>query len=72
MAALRNGQVHRDRVTLMDLIQFQREGKGVHTFADGGMYTGMFKEGKRHGWGRRVYADGRIYEGMFQSNRLLY
>jgi hypothetical protein len=39
----------------------------VHTFADGGVYSGLFKEGKRHGWGRRVYADGRIYEGDYRD-----
>ena len=40
---------------------------GKRTFANGELYSGEFKNGKKHGLGTLTYADGEIYKGRFKN-----
>jgi len=43
---------------------------GTHTvnYADGGLYNGELKDGKRHGQGISKYANGNRYAGEFKDD----
>ena len=40
---------------------------GKRAFANGDLYSGKFKNGKKHGQGTLTYADGEIYKGSFKN-----
>jgi hypothetical protein len=44
-------------------IRIQPQGKGKMTYANGDVYVGEFKDGKRQGIGKIIYANGDVYEG---------
>ena len=39
------------------------DGKGTYCFADGSVYVGDYKAGKREGRGVYRFADGAVYDG---------
>ena len=38
-------------------------GKGKYSYADGNVYEGDWKDGKKHGKGKYSWASGDVYEG---------
>jgi len=38
-----------------------QHGKGTYTYADGNVYDGEYKDGKKHGYGKATRADGRWF-----------
>ena len=44
-------------------------GRGVHTWADGGRYEGEYRDGIFHGRGVFAYANGNRYEGEYRDGR---
>ena len=44
-------------------------GEGKHVYADGCVYVGQFKDGKKHGRGTYTDASGVVYEGEWQSEK---
>uniref|UniRef100_A0A8C9EHI0 MORN repeat containing 2 n=1 Tax=Pavo cristatus TaxID=9049 RepID=A0A8C9EHI0_PAVCR len=46
----------------------QRNGLGVHTSANGMMYTGSWLNDKMNGTGRLEHPSGAVYEGEFKDN----
>ena len=44
-------------------------GEGKHVYADGCVYVGQFKDGKKHGRGTYTDASGVVYEGERQSEK---
>ena len=47
------------------------EGKGIYTFANGDIYTGDFKNGKKSGRGTYVFVNGTRQTGMFENGELI-
>ena len=45
----------------------KRHGRGTLTYANGGTYTGDWKDDKRHGHGTYTFADGRTYSGAWKD-----
>ena len=39
----------------------------THEYANGDVYEGGWKDGKREGRGKMTFADGQVYEGDFKS-----
>ncbi|XP_009890820.1 PREDICTED: LOW QUALITY PROTEIN: MORN repeat-containing protein 2 [Charadrius vociferus] len=46
----------------------KRNGPGVHTGANGTMYTSSWKNDKMNGTGRLEHPSGAVYEGEFKDN----
>ena len=44
-------------------------GQGTHTYDDGGVYEGEWKDGLRHGQGTHTYANGNVYEGEWKAGK---
>lgn len=44
-------------------------GFGVSKAANGDVYTGQFKRGRRHGFGRMCYANGDLHSGWWIADR---
>ena len=40
---------------------------GVHTWADGRVYSGTFENGKENGFGTLSHSDGVKYRGQFKN-----
>jgi hypothetical protein len=48
------------------------DGQGVATYANGDVYSGFFKRGKRQGEGKMVYAkDGSVQQGKWVDGRFV-
>ena len=45
------------------------EGRGTAVYADGDMYEGQWRAGKRHGQGKFTYATGDMYEGGYVEDK---
>lgn len=46
-----------------DTLGNERQGKGVHTGANGERYEGAWRRDKRHGQGTATFACGKSYTG---------
>lgn len=44
-------------------------GKGVHRFADGSVYDGMFKEGRQHGRALYTTTSGTMLDGEYVNGK---
>jgi len=44
-------------------------GSGTFRYADGSVYEGEWKDGKRHGTGTCQYVDGNVYEGEWKDGK---
>ena len=44
-------------------------GFGSRKFANGDVYTGEYKRGKRHGQGKLLFANGDLYSGQWEDDR---
>lgn len=40
----------------------ERKGEGAYFFANGDIYDGDWKKGKKHGYGMYTYSDGKRYD----------
>jgi hypothetical protein len=47
-----------------------QHGYGVETWADGSVYEGNYKEGKKHGQGSYTWQDGSKYVGEWEENKI--
>ena len=48
----------------------KRQGVGVLTYADGGVYRGQFEAGKLHGVGTFLYDSGDVYDGEWVDDHM--
>jgi hypothetical protein len=46
------------------------DGRGTYRFADGSVYVGEYKGGKREGRGVYRFADGAVYEGEYKQGAM--
>ena len=46
-----------------------RQGLATTHSANGSVFEGEFKDGKRHGFGRCIYAAGALYEGNWSDDK---
>ena len=45
-------------------------GQGTYTHANGNLYVGEYKNGKRHGTGTLTYSDGKIMSGIWKNDEI--
>jgi len=53
----------------VECIMVPKNGKGTHTYRDGGQYVGEWQDYKRHGQGTYSYANGDKYVGEWKEHK---
>ncbi len=53
------------------MINGNKEGKGVYTYADGDKYDGEWKNDKREGKGVHTYANGRSFLQNYKDGNVI-
>ena len=43
----------------------EEDGRGTMVYANGSVYEGEWRAGKRHGYGKHTFATGEVYEGEY-------
>ena len=46
-----------------------KHGQGRHAYANGDVYEGGYKAGKKHGYGTYTYASGVVDEGKWKHGK---
>ena len=47
----------------------EEDGRGTMVYANGSVYEGQWRAGKRHGHGKHTLATGEVYEGEFVTGK---
>ena len=47
----------------------EEDGPGTMVYANGSVYKGEWRAGKRHGYGKHTFATGEVYEGEYVAGK---
>ena len=47
----------------------EEDGRGTMVYANGSVYEGQWRAGKRHGYGKHTLATGEVYEGEYVTGK---